>query len=202
MVMPMPAYDEHSMRIQLEQMDNLRVLAFTAACCERLLPNYERFCQESKWGSVQIVRRSLDLVWSYLDGKGPHKKYLEKARLQCFGVTPDSDDFPSLNASLGQRASLSVCSLLDYLIDQRLSSALDAIGFSISSLDLYVQEIEELHPQDVQLERKILDHRLMQRELKLQTAELGVIQNAESLDSELLRRLKSGSIVGTDRVFA
>jgi uncharacterized tellurite resistance protein B-like protein len=62
--------------------------------------------------------------------------------------------------------------------------------YATDSVDLYVQEIENMAPNDPELERKILMHHLMQRELTEQQRNLKMIEQAFALTPEFLTQLK------------
>ena len=83
-----------------------------------------------------------------------------------------------------------VCCLLDYLIENDVDKVVQVAAYATDSVDLYVQEIEDMAPNDPLLEQKILKHHLMQRELKQQEKDLKAIEMASVLDQEFLGKLK------------
>lgn len=82
-----------------------------------------------------------------------------------------------------------MCSLLDYYAEGKLEQVALAARYPTDSIDLYVQEIEQMVPQDPALEAKILGHHLMQRELARQDRDLTVLESGgASAIGELLSR--------------
>lgn len=110
---------------------------------------------------------------------------------ECESVGPDSDDFESLYTSFAQDACFAVCSLLDYLLKRDAARIVQAVRYATDSVDHFVQEIENMAPNDPELEQKIVTHPLMQRELAQQEKELQMIEQASSLDHEFLKQLRS-----------
>lgn len=187
------AFNGDVLKDQLSQLDSQRQLAFGASCCERLLPNYEAFYIDTKWGDLGPIREALDLVWSSLEGQVHSPEIVVQSITLCENAAPDSEDFTSLYVSFAQDACFSVCGLLDFLLDNNVKEIVQAATYATSSVDLFVQEIENMRPNDPDLEQKILSHPLMQRELEKQQADLKSITQAPVLDAEFLTQLRNSS---------
>ena len=147
-------------------------LAFGAACCERMLPNYETFMREVSWGDVGPLRRAIDAVWDACRGTRPSEVQLRNMLAQCEQCAPDSEDYTSLYTSPAQDAVFALCSLLDFLLDGDVGHVVNVPRCSIDSVDLVVQEQEHMDPRDPLREQKILEHTLMQQELMRQQRDL------------------------------
>lgn len=175
---------------RLEKLDSRRQLAFGAACCERLLPNYKAFQEDTGWGSISPIQDALNLVWSFVSGQQPSFGDVKYVLDECESVGPDSDDFESLRTGFAQDACFAVCSLLDYLLNSNPERIVQAATYATDSVDLFVQELEKMAPNDPELEQKILAHPLMQRELAQQEKELQMIEQASSLSPKFLKQLR------------
>lgn len=189
--MVLPAFDGGRLMKRLEKLDSRRQLAFGAACCERLLPNYNAFQEDTGWGSIRPIQDALNLVWSSVGGQQPGFGEVKHVLNECESVGPDSDDFESLYTGFAQDTCFAVCSLLDYLLNSNPERVVQAATYATDSVDLFVQELENMVPNDPELEQKILAHPLMQRELAQQEKELQMIEQASSLNPEFLKRLRS-----------
>ncbi|GAB4192661.1 MAG: YjaG family protein [Wenzhouxiangellaceae bacterium] len=189
--MVLSAFDGDHLKKRLGKLDSDRQLAFGAACCERLLPNYKAFQGDTGWGSLRPIRDALNLVWSSVGGQKRGSSEIRHIISECESVGPDSDDFESLYTSFAQDACFAVCSLLDYLLNSDAERIVQAATYATDSVDLFVQEIENMDPNDPELEQKIVTHPLMQRELAQQEKELQMIERASSLTPELLTQLRS-----------
>lgn len=188
--MVLPAFNANSLRTRLIKLDSALQLAFGAVCCERLLPNYIAFQSDTGWGDVAPIRKALDFVWLSLESKSLDTQAVKSITESCESVAPDSEDFESLYVSSAQDACFAVCGLLDYLLENDVDKIVQAATYATDSVDLYVQEIENMAPNDPELEQKILNHRLMQRELAQQEKNLADIEQATTLSSDFLDGLK------------
>jgi uncharacterized protein YjaG (DUF416 family) len=189
--MGMPAFNSENLAIKLLQLGKRHQLAFGAACCERLLPNYAAFQNDTSWGDITPIRTALDAIWAYLSGDALSSAEISRMIKSCERVAPSSDDFESLYVTAAQDACFAVCSLLDYVLDGNTDKVVQAATYATDSVDLYVQETEDMAPNDPSLEQKILSHRLMQRELEKQAHDVKAIGERAFLDTEFLKELKN-----------
>lgn len=189
--MMMPTFDGIVLKKRLKKLGNKQQLVFGALCCERLLPNYLAFQQDACWGDIVPVRRALDCVWASIHGQTLRSQEIKEAIAFCESVAPNSDDFVSLYVTSAQDACFAVCCLLDYLIKDDLDKVVQVATYATDSVDLYVQEIESMKPNDPQLEQKILGHRLMQRELAQQEQDLTALELTPFLSQEFLAQRKA-----------
>ncbi|WP_179958294.1 DUF416 family protein [Chitinimonas arctica] len=178
----MPAFDGATLKARLTKLDGNRQLAFGAFCCERLVPNYIAFQQDTDWGDFSSLRKALDIVWKFLSGESVSVQEIKNATQACELAAPSSDDFASLYVSSAQDACFSVCSLLDHLRENNVGRIVQAATYATDSVDLYIQEIEGLAPSDLLLDNKILVHPLMQRELTQQQEDLKAIEKTALLN--------------------
>jgi uncharacterized protein len=155
-------------------------LAFAASCAERILPNYEKFCEVTNWGDLSPLRDSLDLIWEACMGKILSLHDIETAMKLCEAVIPDSNDFKSFYSTLAQDAVFSIWNLMDYLKDGNIDSLISGARYTTDSIDLYVQEIENITITDPQREDKILHHPMMQQELARQQRNLRIVRESVS----------------------
>lgn len=189
--MAMPAFDAQLLKDRLAALSLEKKLAFGVLCCERLLPNYLAFQKDSGWGDDAHVRNALDCATSFVLGKKPNLQEIKTASAACESAAPNSDDFSSIYVTSAQDACFSICSLLDCLIEEDVGKIVRAAIYATESVDLYVQEIEAMDPADPQLEKRILMHHLMQRELQQQEKDLVAIESVDALSLIFLEERKS-----------
>lgn len=189
--MAMPAFDAQVLKDRLTALDLEKKIAFGILCCERLLPNYLAFQKDSGWGDAAHVRNALDCVTSFVLGQKPDLRQIKIASAACESAAPNSDDFSSIYVTAAQDACFSICSLLDCLIEEDVEKIVQAAIYATDSVDLYVQEIEKMDPDDPQLEKRILMHQLMQRELQQQENDLAAIESIDVVSLSFLEERKS-----------
>lgn len=188
--MVLPAFNGRYLKDRLARLGKKQLLAFGAVCCERLLPNYVAFQQDSGYGDVAPVRRALDLVWASLDGRSFLADEVEEATAACESVAPNSDTFSSIFVTAAQDACFAVCSLLDFLHEGNVDKIVQVATYATDSVDLYIQETEMIAPNDPRLEERILAHHLMQSELQQQNTDLAAVERTPSMSQDFLVELK------------
>lgn len=188
--MSLPAFNSENLLNRLQKMENKRQLAFGAACCLRLTPNYLAFNIDTKWGEVTSVNEALEAIWSFLNGTELTEEKINELIVSCENAAPDSEDFNSLYVSFAQDACFAICSVLDFILDNNVENIVKAATYATDSVDLYVQEIENLASNDSNLEQKILNHKLMQRELRKQQDDLISLEQSVKFDVVFLKELK------------
>ncbi len=184
--MTMQAFNSESLKASLSRLNQKQQLIFGAMCCERLLPNYLMFQKDVEWGDINSIHRALDCIWKSLKGNKVTKKNIDLLIESCEKVIPDSDDFESLYVSLAQDCAFSVCCLLYYLLKSDVNKIVEVAIYATDSVDLYVQETERMDPSSPDLEKRILTHSFMQRELLTQEKNFTAIEQAPSLSTNFV----------------
>lgn len=189
--MTLPAFDEGALVARLTDLDEPRQLVFGALCCERLLPNYLVFSQEQEWGVMARLRQGLDRVWQHIGGVALDAREAVMLCDEVEAVVPDSENFDSLYVTAAQDACLAVCALYDFIVEPDTQHIADVARFATDSVDLYVQEIEQMPAVTRDLEYMITEHRLMQRELRQQVQDLDALTATPIFDRSVLEVLRA-----------
>jgi uncharacterized protein len=186
---------------ELELLPFLHQVAFAAACCERLLPNYNLFSREADWGNALLLRSALDEVWQILQGKAIDIDFLGKMCNDCEENIPyDDDKLCSAYILEAQRASAAICCLLDICVEEDP----EQIPWITMQVKETLNEYLEWHLEQSlgtsweQLsEAKKVDaidnHHLTLREIARQEEDLQKLQAATNLDPDLLKWLRNAS---------
>ena len=175
--MHMSQFDPEALARQLQSLDVRKQALFGWACCCRLQPTVQRFQAEIGPNfSAAALRQGLEEVIEFVKtGAKKPAPEIQALAATCEALASKLEDFDSLYADTTQDAMLAVCNLMNFAARQTLDSVVNAARYPTDSVDLYVQEVENMHPQDPELERKILNHRLMQQELRRQQRDLSEI---------------------------
>lgn len=186
-----------SLERELDRLPRNHRVAFAAACCERLLPNYAAFAREAHWGEPETLRAALDEVWRILDGGAFHRGDIHRLIEQCDAVIPDTEDFETSSVSAALDAGTAVVATLRSLLDGDPQWVADVVSYCLDTVDMYIQERDGLdYNSDPLFETKIAQDPLMTRERARQAAILSELTNSPVLDSTLLRRLREESADG------
>jgi uncharacterized protein len=122
---------------ELKQVPQTHALVFAALCCERMLPNYQRFVQEHGEGDYTVLREGLDLVWEYVLGRATPEQ-AQAASAACNAVTPDTEDFPTISCSLASDAGVAMLHTLDFCADGDGKHAIYVSTLLIDAVAMYV----------------------------------------------------------------
>ncbi len=185
-----PEFSEVLLKSKIEPLSPNHRILFTLSCCERLYPNYLMFFKNHRWGKPEILRYALDRVWSCLEGDEIIEE-IDALIKKCEEVTPNTEDFDSINVSSALDAASSVMLILELLEGHSIARILEVASLSRDTVDMYLQELENMEPNDPMLEEKILNHPLMQRELKQQREDLELLKSIDLLDKEEILKLKN-----------
>jgi uncharacterized protein YjaG (DUF416 family) len=188
-------FDPESLLADLERLGWRHRVAFAAACCERLLPNYAAFVQEAGWGDTQILRTAIDYIWDVVaDAHPADDSEVRRLIESCDRIIPDTQDHDTISVSAALDAGSAVIETLQTLLDGNPRRIVDVASFCRDTVDMYIQDRDDLdYNTDASFEAKILEDPLMKRELERQSAILSELANNPVLDRSLLTRLRNES---------
>ena len=184
-------FEPESVRRRAELLPPLHRVAFAASCCERLLPNYEAFSSEMRWGSPGILRSGLDYVWRVLERKQVDHSEVQRLVQLCEKIIPDTEEFSSAYTSAALDAGTAVVETLRLLIDSTPQRLVDIATFSRDTVDMFIQQRDHLDfNTDPAFENKICRDPLMVRELTRQDRVLKQLSDQPTLDRFFIKRLR------------
>jgi len=168
---------------KLQKLDALHRVVFSAACCERLLPNYTAFHKEENWGDPNVLRLALDRVWECLeDGELP-KEGLDQLISDCNDIIPDTENFSTPLVSYALDAGTAVVSTLECCKNGRVESAVEVAVFSRDTVFMALSA-------QGWSDDKMADSPLMKRELEKQEEDLDVLLEQQELTTALVLRFR------------
>lgn len=117
---------------------------------------------------------------------------------QLEAVIPDLDKHESYLASYAMDAGCAIHSALEYLVKSQDEQIINVAIFGRDTVDMYVQELHDLSPNDPALEEKIAANPYMVNELRRQFTSLRRLQGVTVMDEKLLNELAAGRIIDID----
>lgn len=168
--------------------------AFAYAICARLTPHYQAFFEVEDWGDLLVLQSALAVLRQAVF-TAPAVAAVQRTYRQVEEVTPDSDDFGSSLGSLALDTCCAILAALDFTLHERNQALLDVATFARNTVDLYVQELEELDPSDPHLEQKIDRSPYMVQEVNWQRAALHRLASIERPSPEILQELLQGPML-------
>jgi uncharacterized protein YjaG (DUF416 family) len=160
-----------------------RRVALAAAITEHWLPAYAAFSAEENWGDPASMRRSLDALWSCVQGQVLSAIDIARHARQLDEITPHMDDFDAEEALIACAA---------------LSDALRSCGDAENTIP-YVTRValgvfEGLIPEwpvDPAAEARVWRKSVVRKELQAQLKMIEEIDSLTSFDAESIKALRA-----------
>lgn len=175
----MERFDPDSIRRKAAHLSSWQRVGFMAACCERMLPNYETFHLQTGFGNPDVLRRGLDAVWAWMESDAPLEdaaELISQVDLQA----PNTEKFKSAYTSAALDAANSIAITLEAVNGVSEDGLMEVASLARDTVDLFVQQHDDLDPSDPDLENRIMSSPLMQAELTAQRQTLEEL--GENLD--------------------
>ncbi len=169
-------FNEKQIAARLARLEITGQVAFVLSCVERLLPNYRAFQREHQWGDADVLSRAISLGWEWLSGEAVPEQVLSNAGIACEQQAPDTEDFQSRTVSPALDAAMSASALMALIQTQDTDKAVETATLCRDTVDMFVQELENMPANSSDLESRIRLHPLMQAELKRQDDDLAALE--------------------------
>ncbi|MGC6406653.1 YjaG family protein [Bisgaard Taxon 45] len=173
---------------RLENLGTWQHVTFMACLCERMLPNYQLFCQViEQEEQAKIYQNILNLVWEHLTVKGA-KINFESQLEKLENIIPDLNEHQFYGALPAVDACETLAELLHTLIAG--SSLEQAIKVSQLSLQTVATFLEQQAEQELS-EKALKESEEIQQELDLQWLIYRTLKECETRNIELILDLKN-----------
>jgi uncharacterized protein YjaG (DUF416 family) len=173
------AFDEESLLAKVRPLGVKLRVAFLLSIAERLKGNYLAFKKETKAGDVKALEDALASGWRFVAGGEVHEKAIESGIERCEGAAPDSEEHDSLLLSSALDAASCAGLVLELIRDNDPELVVDGASLARDTIDRYITEKDDLDPSDARFEERILEHPLMQAELKKQREDIESLAKQE-----------------------
>ncbi|WP_438023391.1 DUF416 family protein [Sorangium sp. So ce233] len=183
----MDAFNGSALEWSLASLPREALIAFGLSCCERLYPNYVAFKRETGWGEPDVLRKGLDLAWGVLEGFGPSHDSVNSAWQEVQRAEPETEDFDTILVSSALDAAAAVGLVLKFIEEGGVGTIVEIASLCRDTVDMFVQDQDGLVSNDPKLKERILNHRLMQRELQRQQDDLLALRSFSGLPTEVAR---------------
>lgn len=203
--MELNIYEFDALEKEIEELPSLHKIAFAAACCERLLPNYNTFSRAENWGNPSVLRTALDEVWQILRAQPVDAVEIRRLREACEGEIPDSDELRSgmmSHEAEAQEAAIAICHTLDACLDPTSQCILKVAKCVTNTIDFFLDFMGELYDSSwdekstKEQTEEISCHPLALREMAKQSEDLQRLKEVKTLEPDLLEWLRTSSYNG------
>lgn len=164
-------FNKDELKQKLIKLPFWKQLVFLLIVCQRLLPSFRAFAAEIGFQGKGQLDDLLSKAWNSLLNGISSTDFSSEATL-AESLAPDTEEFDTVLVSSALDATIATSLLMKAFSDQQIDTIIEAVTLIRDSVDMYVQELEDMDPTDLALEQNILGHELMQRELRRQREDL------------------------------
>lgn len=176
-----PEFNKAELKQKLIKLPFWKQLAFLLIGCQRLLPSFRAFATETGFQGHSQLSGLLGKAWNSLLNDVSSTDFSREVTL-AESLAPDTEDFDTVLVSSALDAAIATSLLMKAFSDQQTDTIIEAVSLIRDSVDMYVQELEDMNSSDPELEENILGHELMQKELRRQREDLEFLG---SLDDDI-----------------
>lgn len=174
-------------KARLGRLGKRQRLAFMAALCERLLPNYMLYAQMTGQGDPHGLRVVLDLVWESLLVREARIDFARQAEKLAELEPPADDD--SFGARRAVESVVALSALLDALQGDAEEAPQEVSQVSRNGVQAFIEMTEGSDEDDAERNaERIRQHPLMDDEFDFQLAVLEQVE--DELGREALKSLR------------
>ncbi|MFH6995145.1 DUF416 family protein [Flavobacterium sp. FlaQc-48] len=193
--------DKYRIKIseKLAGLDDEKKITFSLLICERLLPNYVYFSKKYGYGDPSQLEEIISTLFKDLIEKNKSQN-IDNYINVVENLTPDTEDYSTILASFALNACTSILSTLFFLKDDDFENLADVATYARDTVDMFIQERDDLDMNDSQMEILIEKDPFMQKELKRQFEVVDYLNNSKSdslsvIDLVSLRELAKNDII-------
>lgn len=182
-------FNEPALERRLEALHASKMVAFAAACAERLMPAYVRYSEKAmlQGESGSLYRDALEIIWGQLLGLDVSRKIIEELEQKCLAAIPLEEEAWKFGEPYAEDAGAAVTFAIKALLYRDPRQAVWAARRAYEAVDNCVVRSHEANLSQL-TEQQIISNRLIQNELARQKFDL------EELEA------KPGTSVGADAV--
>lgn len=160
--------------------------AFACTLLERMLPNYQLFCELTDSGDPAVLRNALDNLWQHL-GNNKHKVNFALQIDKVEEVIPDPADFDNFGVYPAVDAGMALVAALQLAQQVDLQGAVVVSKLSQGSVEAFIDATSEQTLDN----QEIKAHPLMQWEVDFQQGLLGELADlpANATSCQQLREM-------------
>ena len=146
---------------QVRALEGADAIAFSAALLQRMVPNYQLFCELTEFAEPDTLSKGLDLIWESLCS--PKSKINFATQLEKVEeATPDVSDYDSFGVYPALDAAIAMSSAINLIMKVDPHGAVVVSKLSQGSVEAYLLASGEATEDDVKV------HPLMQFEIAIQ----------------------------------
>jgi uncharacterized protein len=161
-------FDQNGLRVRLERLDQRQRGEFALGCAERLLPQYQRFHEQTAQGDPDTLTGALNAARNQLADATVRSIDLELLAKRCEELVPTEDESWTNLSGLAQNAAAAAAYALRSLASDSLDNAVWAAVQGYEAADLIVQDDLSVDFNEPGIEDRVVAESVVQQELSAQ----------------------------------
>jgi uncharacterized protein YjaG (DUF416 family) len=159
-------------------------LLFGTLTCEKLLPHYKFFEEQYRWGDSSVLETSIILLYQVIQNNEKDLKDDIDSTIDAVDqITPNMDGFSDVTASFALDACTAVYSCLLFVKEPLVEHIVDVAIYSRDTVDMFVQEKENVNYSGTALENMTSNDQFMIAEKSRQST---LIERLMRLDDDAM----------------
>lgn len=183
----------------IQALNKRNKIVYCLLISEKLLPNYKYFCNIYKFGEIKKLEQIIDILYDYVFDKinVSHEEiniYLNEIE----EITPDTNDYSTILVSFALDACTAIISTLNFIKSENDNHVLDVASYARDTVDMFIQERDDLDLNNRELETLIENDNLMKKEKEKQKRIIEYLKKHDIINKmfiEELREINSGNII-------
>lgn len=150
---------------RVRELQDWQAIAFSAALLERMIPNYQLFCELSNFGDPTHFRNCLTVIWEHLSNSKSKINFavqLEKVEQ----AIPDAADFDHFGVYPAIDAGISLAATIQLIMQEDQQGAVVVSKLSQGGVEAFIEASAEAELSNDDIKA----HPLMQWEISFQQA--------------------------------
>ena len=176
---------------QILALDEQRAALLAALTCEKICPNYSQFNRTAKWGNAEDLAKAVEFLYAAATTGKWSRKVAREVRIKVEESIPDIDNFMEYSsASYAFDASLAIDAALSFLATDDKQHVIDCVTHALNTVDMFVQELDDLDPNQPDLNQIIDNSQHLQRESQRQQGLLALLVKTQAITPEFISMLR------------
>jgi hypothetical protein len=182
---------------RLEKLPPQHCTAFSAACCERLVPNYRAFSTVHHLGEFDILKQALETVWQSLNDRSVTEDNFKTLLVQLEKLMLDFDEHHSIFVEQAAYAVDTVVSTLQYCVSGEKEYVANIVEILATTTETYLRDVALPYTRTFISKDKvevfdqwIWNSPLLTGELESLKGELDILEAQANLNPKFLENLK------------
>lgn len=154
-------------------------VAFSMTLIERMLPNYQLFCQLTEFADAKVYRNCADLLWEWLSAPKSKINFSVQAEKIEVGL-PDTKDFDNFGVLPAIDVGMSLLSVIHLITAEDPQGAVVVSKLSQGSVEAFIEATAD--PAE-----PVKQHPLMQWEVDFQNELLDILATMQKSKDNAIR---------------